>query len=122
MAATVADLAAQIEAAFGEQGVGLFNEELLQAAHAASPKNFSGLKAVAETWSRRLTLAAAEESDLQVVTALRMNAVANENPDLGDKPTPATGAFTSTEADTDETDEDEELKALLAEDEAAKSK
>lgn len=115
MAATVADLRTDIEKAFGAEGVELFDTELTAAAHSSSVKNFSSLKAVTETWARRLTLASAQEDDLQVVTSLKLNAVANENPDLGENTnTSATAAFTSTEAD-----EDEELKAMLADEEKA---
>ena len=119
MATTVADLRTEIETAFGAEGVELFDVELTNAAHASSVKNFSGLKAVAETWARRLTLASAKEDDLQVVTSLKLNAVANENPDLGENTnTPATAAFTSTEAD-EKSDEDKELEAMLADEEKA---
>lgn len=118
MAKSVADLRTEIENAFGAEGLALFDTELLDAAHASSPKNFSGLKNVTETWTRRLTLASAQADDLEVVTALKLNAVANENPDLGDNAnTPATAAFTSTEADA--TDEDKELEAMLADEEKA---
>lgn len=103
----VRELREKIVAKGGEGTAKQFDAQLNEALVNASVKNFAPLKVVTAEWVGLLSVLD-NPAVLARIASLDLEQIAQENPDLGDT-TPATAAFTSTEAD-----EDEELAAMLA--------